>query len=354
MTPPLAGITVIEALSAACPLALRLSAGLAGRIAADLGARVIKLEPLDGDPVRRLPPFADGGRSALFAFLNAGKESVADHPTIAARLFAKTEAVIVDDAREIADRRANSVQVVLSMLGKDAPEAAKAGPQTEFTVMALGGLLDIVGDPQRQPLCLGGHQLAYSAGLAAYAGLVAGLLRRPEPETARVSLLDVAVWINWKSAASLACLGELFTRAGRGAEWPVLRCADGWFVLVHQPADWPALCRLSGDPRLGEPRFADVAARRANARALADIMEKTLGTLTRRELQERAMEMRLPLGAIWDLAELRRDPQVLARDFLAEAAFGAGTPVTVPRLPLRWNGANFPVGPVPASVDLAS
>lgn len=358
MTAPLAGVTVVEAMSWECPLALRLSAGLAGRIAADLGARVIKLEPSGGDPVRRLPPFADGGRSALFAFLNAGKQSVADIPTVAERLFGKADATIVDDARAPIGRRANSVQVVLSMLAEDAPEAAKAGVQTEFTLMALGGLLDIVGDPQRQPLCLGGHQLAYSAGLAAYAGLVAGLLRRPEPETARVALLDVAVWINWKSAASVACLGELSTRAGRGAEWPVLRCADGYFVLVHQPADWPALCRLSGDPRLDEPRFADPASRRANSRGLADIMEQSLGCLTRRELQQRAMEMRLPLGAVWDLAELRGDPQVLTRGFLAEAAFGAGAPLCVPRLPLRWNGASFPVGPVPASVadgmDLAS
>ena len=128
--------------------------------------------------------------------------------------------------------------------------------------------------------------------------------------------------------------------------------------MVHQPADWPALRRLSGDPRLDEPRFADVAARRTKARALADILEASLGHLTRRELQQRAMEMRLPLGSILDLAELRRDPQVLARDFLAEVAFGTGAPVCVPRLPLLWNGDAFPVGPVPASIadgmDIAS
>ncbi len=238
------------------------------------------------------------------------------------------------------------MRVVLSLLAGDS--GAKAAAQTEFTLMALGGLLDIVGDPQRQPLRLGGHQLAYSAGLAAYAGLVAGLLRRPAPEVARVALLDVAVWINWKSAASVACLGETSTRAGRAAEWPVLRCADGYVAMVYQPADWPALCRLSGDPRLHEARFADAASRRANAPALAEIIEASLGALTRRELQGKAMEMRLPLGAVWSLAELHEDPQLLARGFLAEAAFGAGMPLTVPRLPVLWNGAAFPVGRVPA------
>ncbi|HUN46023.1 MAG TPA: CoA transferase, partial [Stellaceae bacterium] len=201
---PLAGITVVEALSADCPLALRLSAALAGRIAADLGARVVKLEPAEGDPVRRLPPFATGGCSALFAFLNAGKQSVRDDPVPAARLIERADAALVDERR---DERART-SVVLSMLAPDLPGAAGAGPQSEFSLMALGGLLDIVGDPARQPLRLGGHQLAYSAGLAAYAGLVAGLLRRPAAETARVSLLDVAVWINWKSAASVAAMNE--------------------------------------------------------------------------------------------------------------------------------------------------
>ena len=351
---PLAGITVVEALSAACPLALRLSAALAGRIAADLGARVVKLEPSEGDPVRRLAPFAGGGRSALFAFLNAGKQSVRDDAAIVTRLFEKADAALVDAAR---DGRARS-SVVLSMLAPDLPGAAGAGPQTEFTLMALGGLLDIVGDPSRQPLSLGGHQLAYSAGLAAYAGLVAALLRRPASEVAQVSLLDVAVWINWKSAASVACMNELSTRAGRSAEWPVLRCADGYYALVHQPADWPALCGLSGDPRLGETRFADPASRRANSLALADILEQSLGHLTRRELQQRAKEMRLPLGAVWDMAELRRDPQTLARNFLAEARMGASAPLAIPRLPLLWNGAAFPVGAVPETavggLELAS
>jgi crotonobetainyl-CoA:carnitine CoA-transferase CaiB-like acyl-CoA transferase len=346
VTPPLDGITVIEAASPDCPTALRLAAGFAGRIAADLGARVVKLEPPAGDPVRRLPPFADDGRSALFAFLNAGKESVLDDAVTVSRLIDGADAVICDDARVGTSSGAGLVQVVLSLLAGDA--AAGAGTQTEFTLMALGGLLDIVGDPRRAPLRLGGHQLAYAAGLAAYAGLVAGLLRRPAPEVARVALLDVAVWINWKSVASVACMSELPSRAGRAAEWSALRCADGYFALVHQPADWPALCRLSGDARLQSPRFADAAARRANAAALADIIEDSLGHLTRHELQSRAVALRLPFGPVWDMSDLREDPQILARNFLAHALFEPGPPLSVPRLPVLWDGAAFPVGPVPA------
>src|ERR1700754_2399251 len=75
MKAPLAGVTVVETASDDCNVALRLSAALCGRIAADLGADVVKIEPPDGEPVRRMPPFVESA-SALFAFLNAGKRSV--------------------------------------------------------------------------------------------------------------------------------------------------------------------------------------------------------------------------------------------------------------------------------------
>ncbi len=353
MIRPLAGATIIEVLSDECPTALRLAASLAGRVAADLGACVIKLEPPGGDPIRRLPPFA-GNHSAVFAFLNAGKKSVASGAITAdnlnvTRLLERADAVILDDRLDRAlalPAGAPAVRTVLSLL---APYVADAPPHTEFTLMALGGLLDIVGEPDREPLRLGGHQLAYAGGLAAYSGLVAGLLRKSAPEVARVSMLDVAVWLNWKSAASFGCLAEISTRAGRGAEWPVLRCADGWIALVYQSTDWPALCALVGDPRMQEPRFADAQGRRARARALADIIEASFGRHTRLELKHLAAERRLPLGPVWDVAELQNDPQLLARAFLATVTLGDHGQARMPRLPILWDGVAFPVGPVPST-----
>lgn len=333
---PLAGLTVVEAMSSDADLALRLSAAMAGRIAADLGARVVILERNGGNPLRRLAPFTAAGESAVFAFLGAGKHSVLDQPRIAARILRDADAVIADAARtDLPD--AVPARVLLSMLAQEG-----APPMSEFTVMALGGLLDIVGDAAGPPMRLGGHQLAYAGGLAAYAGLAAALLQRPGPETARICLLDVAVWINWKSVASAACLDTIMTRTGRGAEWPILRCADGYVALVYQTKDWPALRRLCADPRLDGDRFATTEARHQNRLELADIVEAALTHLTRQQLQERAMEMRLPLGPVWEIGELRCDAQMLARAFLSE-------PLGIPRLPVLWNGVAFPVGHAPTA-----
>ena len=66
---PLARFTIVEVNDRDVPLCLRLATSLAGKIAADLGATVLKVEPSDGDPVRRAPPFLPQGDSALFQFL---------------------------------------------------------------------------------------------------------------------------------------------------------------------------------------------------------------------------------------------------------------------------------------------
>ena len=100
MSLPLSGFLIVEASSDDGPLALRLATSLAGRVCADLGAEVIKLEPQDGDPVRRIPPLV-GGVGATFVFLNAGKKSVTvaprEHDSVLTNLFRRADAAIVDD-----------------------------------------------------------------------------------------------------------------------------------------------------------------------------------------------------------------------------------------------------------------
>ena len=67
---PLARFTVLEVNDRDVPTCLRLAASMAGKIAADLGATVLKIEPPGGDPVRRAPPILPHRQSALFQFLN--------------------------------------------------------------------------------------------------------------------------------------------------------------------------------------------------------------------------------------------------------------------------------------------
>lgn len=328
---PLAGVTIVETYSATAPLALRLAGALAGRIAADLGARVIKIAE-DSDPVRNIAPFV-GDVSATFAFLNARKTIDDGAP----RWLAQADVAIADVAMWRNAVGLPPVTAVLSMFRHDAGPA----PASEFTVMALGGLLDMVGDPQREPLKLGGHQAAYAAGLAAYAGIAAALCRprlegKLRAETVQVSMLDTLVWLNWKSVPSRASAHAL-TRSGMAAEWQVVRCADGFVALVYQEPDWAALCDIVGDERLRASRFLQRVERIRCSDEIVRIVEGKFLQLTRREVHDLALVRRIPLGPIWSPSELHVDPQVVARDFLLPATFG-GRKAAMPRLPVLWNG----------------
>jgi crotonobetainyl-CoA:carnitine CoA-transferase CaiB-like acyl-CoA transferase len=363
LTRPLSGLRIVESCAATAHLGERLAVMLAGRMAADLGATVAMIEPPSGDPLRT--DETDG----LFVFLSAGKQShvIAEGDSAAFQdLLQEADAFIADSfmadsfmavgasgiGAALPPERPTAM-VLVSLLGPDAPHQM---PASEFTVMALGGMLDIVGDPTREPLRLGGHQLAYSAGLSALTGLVAALClpaREADgvrlPEVVEVSLLETAVWLNWKSVAAAAAGEPVPSRSGGSGDWPVVRCADGWVALVYQDADWPGLRKLAGDdPRLDDPALATAAGRRGRTGEIGRIVEEYLLKLSRQEIHSRAMAARLPLGPIASISELVQDPHLVAREFLQRvASHKPGETIMMPRLPLLWNGKALPVQPVP-------
>lgn len=358
MTLPLAGLRIVECVGPTARPGESLAVMLAGRMAADLGATVLKLEPPGGDPLR-----ADGGDGS-FTFLNAGKQShllrQGDSEALA-RWLSGADALLTDAASPaLARAQATGLRpdnatalVVVSLLGSDVPRDT---PASEFTVMALGGLLDIVGDPAREPLRLGGHQLAYSAGLSALTGLVAALClpARQEggaavPELVQVSLLETAVWLNWKTLASAAAAEPVPRRSGQSGDWPVVRCADGWVALVYQDADWPALRKLAGDdPRLADPALATALGRAGRTGEIGRVVEEYLFGLTRREIHERARTARLPLGPVSSVTELIEDPHLVARQFMQSVRSETGATLQMPRLPVLWDGKVLAAGAVPA------
>jgi len=333
---PLQDVRVVECASDNCPLAVRLALAFAGRVATDLGAQVTALRtPAHADLDRIEPRVAE--HSALGLFLDAGKQclQIADSRVASSHLDGAD--VIFSDVPlyEAQVRMApGAVWSVVSAFGKVTDHTL----QSEFTLMALCGLLDLVGDPLEAPLRLGGHQLAYAAGLAAYGGAIAALCAREvgqTPEAVRISLADVGVWLNWKSVAMPSWSDRCASRQGSAAEWRTVRCADGWIALVCSEADWPALRELVGDPRLSEPRFEDRAERRKHAAYIAEIVQSAFGGYSRAQLRDAALEKRLPLGAVWSPLELENDPQNRQRGFLQRV----GTlNLLRPRLPVLWVG----------------
>lgn len=343
---PLAGRTVVEIVSQLSSEVVHRAVALAGRIAADLGADVVRLVPAGGDPLAHAAPLmldgAGASASAADAFLNGGKRRLA-----AGAIPASADAVLFDAAMPIPRAFA---QVPVRVAVATGVPADLGGPETSVTdvaILALSGLLDLVGDPDAAPVPFGGHQAAGVAGLAAFSGMMAALAAQAagatKSETVHVSAVEACLWSNWKSFAERLYLGRGPTRQGHHAEWQALECADGFAAFVYLEKDWPAVCRLIGDARLTTPPFNTQAGRRADMAGLIEIVKPWYRRHTRAEIYARARALGLPIAPVLSVGEVIEDGQFAAQSFFAAPA-GGNPPAAgrVPTIPTRWNGRRFP------------
>ena len=160
----------------------RIAGAYCGKLLADAGADVVKVEPAAGDPLRRftatgaVPPV--GEDSPLFTYLNAGKRSVT---SLSDELLVGADIVIVTSTRSVAaergidpqrllESRPRIIVVTISDFGWSGPWAER--PATEFTLQAASGLTGFRGDPAGPPISIGGDLGEYMGGAwAAYGAL---------------------------------------------------------------------------------------------------------------------------------------------------------------------------------------
>jgi crotonobetainyl-CoA:carnitine CoA-transferase CaiB-like acyl-CoA transferase len=353
---PLARFTIVEVNDEKAPLCLRLATSLAAKIAADLGADVLKIEPPGGDPVRRAPPFLPQGGSALFQFLNTSKRSlVLDLKTDAgraglARLLDRADVCLFEEPASVAALLRASHATPIEIAAFPVEMKAATRPVSGLVIQALSGLMHMVGEPERKPLKLAGHQASYAAGLTAFTGLATALAARDAGQRAphvRVSLAEVMQWVNWKAASGAAASGISPGREGKGSEFQIVRCRDGHVAVVYTVTQWPATRTLIGDERLQDAKFATRAGRRQHISELYDIITPWFAGKTRAEIQKMAQSRGVPFGPIFSPAELLESEQYVTRSFLAEMKHPRLGRLLMPQLPVQWNGRSFAPRPAP-------
>jgi len=261
-----------------------------GRMLADHGAEVTLVEPPGGSATRAVPPFDPGrGDSLAFFHANLGKRSVvldAAAPAGAAawrRLTAASDVILVGrDGDPDALRAGNPAAVigVVSGFGRDGPWRDWQG--AEIVYQALSGMMNHNGERDREPLYGCGNRGSFSAGIAAYAGVLAALLARDEAGGQVVSV-DVAETLSsmWYPYPLIhAYSGWLEPRGERDQPVGRVRCRDGdWICFWIRAEDWPRACDALGRPELAaDPRFAVPSERQRNWGAvLAAIGEVAAG-----------------------------------------------------------------------------
>ena len=363
---PLRGRTIIEFARTGGSEVTGRAVALAGRIAADFGATVIKVEPPGGDLLRQAGPFVRGkdGRaeSATFAFLNGGKRSLAlsggekDRAVLSA-LAGKAVAVLADDRAGLTAHFAGVPAKVVVEHGVPASLGIPDARVADVTVLALSGLLDLIGHPDAAPVPLGGHQASYVAGLAAFSGLMGALSmcdQGPKSETVTVSALEANIWSNWKSFAERLYMGKSPTRQGTMAEWQTFPCTDGFAAFVYLDKDWPLVVRLIGDARLGGKELDTRDGRRTSMGLISEVVKPWYAARSRRDIYEASKAAGLPMAPVYAVRELLDDAQFAAQRFLAPCGAGnAPKHWQVPTVPTVWNGQRFLPGTAATGADVA-
>ncbi len=357
---PLSGIRVLE-------LSSDIAGPYCGKLFADAGAEVVKLEAPGGDPMRRwtasgteLAADTDG---ALFRFLNGAKRSaVVDLGAEADRqlvleLAAGFDLLVHDftDARAAA-RGLDPVALLaagpgLSVLsitpwGPDGPFAER--PCTEFTLQAAVGSVGYRGLRDRRPVAAGGRIGEWITGIyAAVAGMSACLSARASGRGQRVDvsmfeamLLSMTVYhdLNGQWVE-----GDL----ARSIEIPSIEPArDGWVgfsTITGQ--QWKDFCALIGRPEVAEDDGYLDGRRRMEHRAfLQEIIHGWTRERTVDEIVELASAMRIPVAPVGDGRTLPRMDHLVERGVFTKGPSG----FVQPRVPYQLHDRpTRPFAPAP-------
>ena len=308
-----ADLEVLEVLDPHASMTCRRATATAGRLVAQMGGAVWTLGDDDLGLDRALTL---DKRPATDAMVEDPVGWAADDP----RRIVLTAAVRGHDGgSDLAGVGANVVSVV-----------AGAG-DNEATLFASSGLADLLGDPTSAPLVPHGE---WAAGTVAYAvlGAVASLQAlavRGATDVAVVDCVDALRWVNWKAPA-MASVGAPVTREGAAAEWPVLRCADGFVALVYTPRDWKAIGELVDEDRLREDRFRRYADRQANRAEYVSVIAEWAADKTKAELDELMYRATIPGAAVATPQDLLDDPTLVHRGvFVPHDVEGVEVPVPV-------------------------
>ena len=334
-----------------------IAAPYAGMLLADLGARVIKVEPPGGDLGRRFGPYVKQ-ESAFFMAVNRGKESLSidTKDWIGKRVLdnlVKKADVVLNNLRHGAMERLGLgeercrelnptvIYAVVSAFGSAGPYAHRAGIDIIF--QGESGMISITGDPKDGPRKTATTIGDYVAGTNAALAIAAALAERPRKgHRVDVSLRDgiMAVQSGWNAIAfSTRSQPE---RTGTASPFlapnQVFEASDGPFTLAvvsdgHFGILAEALERedLIADYPTNEDRMA-------NRESLVRKLQRIFKTKGAEHWIAAFEEVGLPVGRILTLAEAFDDPQARHHGMLVEFEHPTAGHVRTTGSPLRLDG----------------
>lgn len=346
---PLDGVTILD-------LSMIIAAPLGVSMLADLGARVIKIEPHEGDPFRFLVP-----EGALAVKMNAGKESIAinlkkeEGQAILREFVAKADVIVhnlragVPEKLGLSYEQVRAIQpgiiwAVVNGYGRDGPSSSR--PATHPVIgAATGGVayqagealtrdcesLEEIREAARQIMCANESNPDPNTSVVAASAILLALFERARSGEGQRVHIDMQVANAWANADDFLDYAGKPTRTpidpelhGIGACYRLYSTSDGWvFLAVTTDTEFDRFCKAAERSELAsDERFSSVRARAENSDALVEELAVLFAKNDANSWEERFTRAGvgcvradgIDSGRVW-----LQDPQVVANGWVPVA-----------------------------------
>ena len=330
------------------------------------GARVIKIEPPHGEPLRRRTA-ADGG-SVPLAILNANKEGVTLNlkhergKDLLRKMVMQADVLLENFAPTVMDRHGVGADALMALnpaliyasgsgYGRDGPRRDDLA--MDLTVQAVGGVMHVTGFPDGPPVKAGPAICDFITGTHLYGAVLTALYERERTGKGRlveVSMLDsifptlasnLGMYFGQKQKG-----GEILTRTGNRhgglsvAPYNVYAAKDGYVAIITvREVHWLNLLEAMGREDLkDDERYLTTDARVLNMDEVDESVGAWVATLTKDEAEAAAQKYKVPTAAVRDLEEVVNDPHLHERGMLRWVDHPVVGRIAAPHSPIRIHG----------------
>lgn len=349
---PLSGIRVIE-------FSHMVMGPSVGVILADLGAEVVKVEPIGGDRTRRLL----GSGAGYFPMYNRNKRSIAldlksPDGLAAARRMIEQADVMIENFRPGAMEKlglgpgafaeSNPRLIYCSAKGF-LPGPYENRAALDEVAQMMGGLAYMTG-PSGRPLRAGASVIDVTGGMFGVIGILAALERRHRTGrggTVRASLFETTAYLVGQHIAQRAVTGTAAApMPERVSAWAIYdvfetaRPGEHVFIGVVSDAQWQAFTRHFGLDDLADDPALALNNDRVRARdRLLPTIRRLVASFPRERLLERLEEIGVAFAPIARPQDLLDDPHLNANGALVDLTLDDGRKVRLPALPIEIDGS---------------
>lgn len=335
---------------------------------ADMGARVIKVEPPAGDSTR-LMAGSHGSDSAAFNAVNRGKLGIVldltkDKGREVFTRLARGADILVENYRpgvmaklglDYARLSAENPRLIYASIsghGQTGPWAQKGG--FDLIAQGLSGIMSVTGTPGGPPVKAGLPLTDLGAGLFATIGILGALHHRAQSGRGQhvdTSLVDaglaMSVWEVTDYVATGKIPGPIGSAHRLTAPYQAFHCADGYITIgAANDRNFAKLTTVLGHPEwAADPRFTTNTLRVRNLKELAALIDGVTATAPRADWLARLDAAGIPCGPILNYEEALATPQAVAREMTTEVDHPIlgrlrtmGTPIKMSETPLDPHG----------------